>query len=298
MSSASSPATKAVEASTNEQQARRLLYAADITLAQQALNANNLGRARRLLDRHRPVAGQEDLRGWEWRYLWQQCRGDSLALLTRHRTRAFSTSFSSDGRRLAVGYLEGRVELWDVPSRQLIKVLSEGGGRRAGHVAFSPVADVLVATGDRSGVVKWHDLAAQTERILLEAPGAVRDLAFSTDGLRLAVTLASPEAALVLNIPGGEVLRRIELPRSSSIHFNNARISPDRERLYLTCGAFHEPRLRCVRISDGAILWERNGRDSPRQKLINGFSALDVSPDGRFLVTGTGYDSRDAGGVE
>ena len=162
-----------MEASTNEQHARRLLYAADITLAQQALNANNLGRARRLLDRHRPVAGQEDLRGWEWRYLWQQCRGDSLALLTRHRTRAFSTSFSSDGRRLAVGYLEGRVELWDVPSRQLIKVLSEGGGRRAGHVAFSPVADVLVATGDRSGVVKWHDLAAQTERILLEAPGAV-----------------------------------------------------------------------------------------------------------------------------
>ena len=121
-----------------------------------------------------------------------------------------------------------------------------------------------------------------------------RDLAFSTDGLRLALTLAQPEAVLVLNMPGGEVLRRIELPRSSSIHFNNARISPDQERLYLTCGAFHEPRLRCVRISDGAILWERNGRDSPRQKLINGFSALDVSPDGRFLVTGTGYDSRDA----
>ena len=127
-----------------------------------------------------------------------------------------------------------------------------------------------------------------------EAPGSVRDLAFSTDGLRLALTLAQPEAVLVLNMPGGEVLRRIELPRSSSIHFNNARISPDRERLYLTCGAFHEPRLRCVRISDGAVLWERNGRDSPRQKLINGFSALDVSPDGRFLVTGTGYDSRDA----
>ena len=45
----------------------------------QALAENNLGRARELLDRQRPKAGEEDLRGFEWRYLWQLCQGDELA---------------------------------------------------------------------------------------------------------------------------------------------------------------------------------------------------------------------------
>ncbi len=61
---------QARKASASEQQSRRLLYVADMNLAQQALNLNNLGKARRLLDRHRPAPGAEDLRGWEWRYLW------------------------------------------------------------------------------------------------------------------------------------------------------------------------------------------------------------------------------------
>jgi serine/threonine protein kinase len=49
----------------SQQHSRRLLYAADMSLAQQSLKLNNLGRARRLLDRHRPKPGEEDLRGWE-----------------------------------------------------------------------------------------------------------------------------------------------------------------------------------------------------------------------------------------
>lgn len=55
----------------------RLLYASDMSFAQQALRIGNVGRAQRNLDLHRPAPGQQDLRGWEWRYLWQQCRSDS-----------------------------------------------------------------------------------------------------------------------------------------------------------------------------------------------------------------------------
>ena len=36
---------------------------------QKLARRNKLGKARRLLDRHRPQPGEEDLRGWEWRYL-------------------------------------------------------------------------------------------------------------------------------------------------------------------------------------------------------------------------------------
>ncbi len=53
---------QAQKAFLSEQQSRRLLYAAEMNLAQQALKLNNLGRARWLLERHRPHPGEEDLR--------------------------------------------------------------------------------------------------------------------------------------------------------------------------------------------------------------------------------------------
>jgi eukaryotic-like serine/threonine-protein kinase len=62
------------EAESRELYTRRLSYASDMSLAQQALAMNDLGRARRLLEAHRPAPGEVDLRGWEWRYLWQECR--------------------------------------------------------------------------------------------------------------------------------------------------------------------------------------------------------------------------------
>src|SRR2546425_3411062 len=55
---------------------RQNLYAADMNLANQALENDNLLRARQLLEKHRPPGGKSsnsalgsDLRGWEWRYL-------------------------------------------------------------------------------------------------------------------------------------------------------------------------------------------------------------------------------------
>ena len=49
-------------------------YASEVRLAQHALNGNNIGRARALLEGLKPGPGRADLRGWEWHYLWQQCQ--------------------------------------------------------------------------------------------------------------------------------------------------------------------------------------------------------------------------------
>jgi hypothetical protein len=73
--------TQARKALESQEQSRRLLYASDMNLAQQALKLNNVGKARRLLERHRPKPGEPDLRGWEWRYLWQLTRSSALATL-------------------------------------------------------------------------------------------------------------------------------------------------------------------------------------------------------------------------
>ncbi len=92
----------------------RLLYAAAMNLVQQAWEAGNARRAVELLDSHRPKPGQEDLRGFEWRYLWKLCQGDSFCTLRPHATNSTdSLVFSPDGKTLAVGGAHA-VELWDV----------------------------------------------------------------------------------------------------------------------------------------------------------------------------------------
>ena len=139
-SRADAQARAAVE---SQAQSRRLLYASDMNNAQQSLKQNNLGKARRLLERHLPQPGEEDLRGWEWRYLWQLTRSSALVTLTnRLTTRGFDVSFSPDGTRLAVGWWDGRVDLWDVPGRRLLRVLTEPK-QPYPHVAFSPHRNLL-----------------------------------------------------------------------------------------------------------------------------------------------------------
>ena len=60
------------------------LYAADVAVASELIQDDNFGLARHTLERLRPRPGETDLRGFEWRYLWNVCRGDQLATLKGH----------------------------------------------------------------------------------------------------------------------------------------------------------------------------------------------------------------------
>ncbi len=57
------------------------LYAADMNLAQQALEQSSRNRAVALLERHRPRPGGVDRRGFEWRHLWERTATDEQPLL-------------------------------------------------------------------------------------------------------------------------------------------------------------------------------------------------------------------------
>src|SRR5262249_8638680 len=63
-------------AQEGQKEVRRHLYASQTNLAQRELEAANGPRAEELLLAQRPGPGQEDLRGWEWRYLWRLVRED------------------------------------------------------------------------------------------------------------------------------------------------------------------------------------------------------------------------------
>ena len=112
------------KARENELAARQNLYAADMHLAYQAWQENNLGLALEVLARHRPAPQEPDLRGWEWRYLWGLCQGDALYTFGWHSKNAggvFGLAISPDDRFLASVCLgSNKVGIWDVDLRRTI----------------------------------------------------------------------------------------------------------------------------------------------------------------------------------
>ena len=265
-----------------------------MNLAQQSLKLNNLGKARRLLDRHRPQPGEEDLRGWEWRYLWQLTRSSALVTLTnRPTTRGFDVSFSPDGTCLAVGWYDGRVDLWDVPGRRLLRALTEGNTPPA-HVAFSPHHNLLAATSGTNGV-SLYDLDSGRDSVLLRAPDQgewyISDLAFSPDGSKLVIYAGSSrelsDAVWVVNVASAQIeSRHPTLYPGRTRFFGAARLSPNNRRLYLSCCDRSNSRIsiQCLDLTTGKELW----RTEPNRDL--GLSAMAISPDGRLLASGSGYE--------
>ena len=158
--------------------ARRYAYAAEINVALQSLAENNLNRARELLDRQRPKAGEEDLRGFEWRYLWRLCHGDEFA--TFRDEGAHAAAFSLDGRFLA--YSGGRIIVRDALSQKVLTVLSNP----ATTLSFAPHTNIM-ASGHNSGVKIWD---TETWQLVRSLPDAVQPSLFSPDGRWLLTGLA------------------------------------------------------------------------------------------------------------
>jgi WD40 repeat protein/tRNA A-37 threonylcarbamoyl transferase component Bud32 len=158
--------------------ARRNAYAAEINVALQALEENNLGRARDLLDRQRPKAGEEDLRGFEWRYLWQLCQGDELE--TFHEDAAHGAAFSPDGKWFACS--GGKISVRETASRKLVARL----GSPSSSLSFSPTAKLLASTTDFATKL-WDTETWQEVRSLPDTTFGCR---FSPDGRWLVTGMA------------------------------------------------------------------------------------------------------------
>ena len=73
-------------------------------------------RVAQLLDGLRPASDEEDLRGFEWRYLWQQCQSDAEAVVVRLPSAIYSVEVSADGQWLLASSRGGGVKVWHLAS--------------------------------------------------------------------------------------------------------------------------------------------------------------------------------------
>ena len=172
--------------------AYRIGYASDMNLVERELSRGNLGRARVLLDRHRPQGEELDLRGWEWRYLWQQSQSDPHTVLLDRRAsingRETSLSVSHDGDFVAVVAADGRVSVWD--TRTQIEIDSWPGFQASFSpnqllLAFWSEGDQRDPRGRRAGIHLW-DLTERQIVHVLPMEVMPRGIKFSSDGQSIA----------------------------------------------------------------------------------------------------------------
>jgi eukaryotic-like serine/threonine-protein kinase len=171
-----------LQAEERERVTRQNLYDMDMVAARTALEGRDRRRAVMLLDRHSPEPGQPDLRGWEWRDLWERTRSDEWCTLGQHSNVVTCLAVSPDGQWLVSGSYDKTVQVWDLPGRRQVAVLEQAG--EVYCAAFGP-SHGLFAVGCADKVKLWQTDRWQ-EAGVLACRGYVRALGIAPDGKRLA----------------------------------------------------------------------------------------------------------------
>lgn len=212
--------------------AKKNAYIAEMNLARQALEASNLGRARALLERYRPPAGSQisnlkfqiptDLRGWEWRWLWQRCQTQERTTLPGASNQIGSVALSADGQWLAALSNGDALRLWDLASRRCVGRRPDQSFHR-NQILFAADGHRLFAGNYEAASVKIWSVPSLEAVGELHHQSPVDWIALSADGRILAAadcaevkiwdTTALRELAA---IPAGHDLRhgRVALSRN------------------------------------------------------------------------------------
>ncbi len=169
---------QAKRATQREQEQRRLLFWADMKIAEQALEQQNVGLATQILSEHRDDA----VHNFVWGYLWKQCHNKSLQL--PHKD-VGTASFSPDNRYVALGTRrDGTIRLCDSKTGAEHRIF-RGKFQVVSAVAFSPDGARLAASssprgGSKSEVQVWSLATGRLEHIW-PVPYSVASLRVTAD---------------------------------------------------------------------------------------------------------------------
>lgn len=301
--------TEKTIANQNARLAERRLYAGDMNLAQQALAEYNWGRATDLLNRHRPKVGEEDLRGWEWRYLWQKLQTGSHEALPTFDHTLSSVSYSPDGRFLAVGFLHDGAELWDVTLKRRVTVLAPEG--RTTRCVYDPTGARLAVyredgnnDADRDAIVLWNARTHEVEAALPAPDGFapsydVRHLAFSRNGRMVAAYFQGYIGRIrgrcyvaVWDVATRRALWTVPAQKKGAVYsgFVGAVCFGPGDKTLLVGDS--DGKIYSFNVVDGGAIQEWQAYEDRRENRFekgSGVACLALSPDGRTLASGGAY---------
>ncbi len=278
--------------------ARRRAYAADMNRIQQELSANHLRRARELLGRYYPKAGEKDLRGWEWRYLWQRCRGDALVKFHQEPVGGiWYAGYTSNGEQFVTCDRYVGIKCWDSVSRKEVANLQTPSPPPNDSWAFIK-APRLSDDGTLLAAPVWNGLhwvikvwEMEGKKIVTELSfgekASITALALSRDNKLMAVLVAEQGVSL-WEVGSGKRVAQLPSGMGRSEILGAVVFSPDQKVL-----AIGEDSGR-VRIVDLATLRETQSFMASRTDDVSGdhgVLALSFSPDGRELAVGCAFQN-------
>jgi WD40 repeat protein len=227
-----------LEAKKNSQ----LLYAADLNLAQQSYEDNNIERGRELLEAHAPeyiYPGNHletlkgGLAGFEWYYLWRLFHSETRTLAD-NKDAVTSVSFAPDGT-LAYASKDGTLKLLTRISDRESKPVKGIEKDEVRAVAFSPNGEMLaVAAGP--GHVKLFPTASTEsagerlplpEKLINAQPDSFSNLAFSPDGKTLAIGMGISGLAHSVLLWNTETRRLLPALEKHTASINSIAFSPN-----------------------------------------------------------------------
>jgi WD40 repeat protein len=290
--------------------ANRYLYDAQLNLAHRQWQEGCISNVLEILQEHRPkYASEQDLRNFEWYYLWRLCHAERLVVPSGHAVFALSPdgrqlavslrdwsiwimdiatgqksvrfppphgiplgmAFSQDGRRLSTVAHDHTVRIFDVVTGQRL-ASHDGLVKQAVSMIFRSDGKLL-ATGDSSGVATiWDPIAGTKIASLSGHARRISSLGFSADGQRL-VTSSLDGSVRVWDLATGQTIHVLD---AKAGEVSKAIFSADGSHL-ATAG-----RDGVVRLWDAACFQELvtcKGHAGP-------VLTVDLSADGKWLVSG------------
>jgi WD40 repeat protein/serine/threonine protein kinase len=198
-----------------------LLYASQITLAQQAWEDDNA-----FLAFHYLEACRTEFRGWEHDYLFTLFNSNRHTTFRGHTTSVNSVALSPDGKRIVSGGGDNTVRVWDVDTGQNTLTL-KGHTDVVDRVALSVDGKRIVSASEDKTVKAWDADTGQNTLTLRGHTGAVNGVAFSPDGKRI-VSASSDKTIKVWDAVTGDQIRTL---KGHTDGVSSVAVSPDGKRI-------------------------------------------------------------------
>jgi WD40 repeat protein len=176
--------TEKERAEEESRKVRRQLYTAQMNVAWQAWENGHASRVAELLESHVPKPGQEDVRTFEWYYMWRLVHSEQRNL-RGHQGTIMALAFSPDGKTLASRSTDWTLRLWNIAKGETTAVIRDVSDE-SWQMAFSSDGRVLMTYS--WAILKFWDVATGKEiGTLRTGQFPSRSAAFSPDGRLAAI---------------------------------------------------------------------------------------------------------------